>query len=70
MKVAQGDNFNASPKHPQSSTGIHVALKNVSTVKNVIIITETPVAKPSNPSVILTTLVVEIKTNILNGIKK
>jgi hypothetical protein len=34
--VAKGDNLIASPKHPQSSTGIHVALKNVRIVKNVI----------------------------------
>ena len=35
-KVSHGDNFNASPKQPQSSTGIHVALRNVKMVKKVI----------------------------------
>jgi hypothetical protein len=34
--VSHGDSFSASPKHPQSSTGIHVALRNVRMVKKVI----------------------------------
>ena len=32
-KVCHGVSFSASPKHPQSSTGIHVALSSVSSVK-------------------------------------
>ena len=35
-KVSQGVNFRASPKHPQSSTGINVALSSVSRVKKII----------------------------------
>lgn len=35
MKVCHGDSFMASPKQPQSSTGIHVALRKVSMVKNI-----------------------------------
>ena len=35
-KVSQGVSFSASPKQPQSSTGMTVALRKVSTVKKVI----------------------------------
>ncbi len=35
-KVCHGVSFSASPKQPQSSTGISVALSNVSAVKNSI----------------------------------
>ena len=34
--VCHGVSLSASPKQPQSSTGIHVALRNVSSVKNAI----------------------------------
>ena len=35
-KVSHGESLIASPKHPHSSTGSTVALKNVSTVKKII----------------------------------
>jgi hypothetical protein len=35
-KVSHGESFSASPKQPQSSTGIHVALRKVRIVKKVI----------------------------------
>ncbi len=35
-KVSHGVSFSASPKHPQSSTGMSVALNSVSSVKKTI----------------------------------